>query len=209
MSHKIACPACSRIVQRPADATAAVFVCPHCKTEIANVDGEPPANGIKAAPSKAVSPLEPCPKCGAVVDSVWCYCGEHRQRDDRQLVGREWRPRYVDIRNSLSLYTQWKASLPYLGAVGVLGWLGIFAICSGVVRREAATGALSFCALVLIALTYAAYQHRNTPLERRSQFHRIIRFILTVLGVVTFFVLVVGAVLIVVGGFACVMSAIK
>jgi len=196
------------MVQPPADATAAGFVCPHCKTEIANSDGEPAADGIQAAPSKAVSPPAPCPKCGAVVDSAWCYCGEYRQWDDRQLVGSEWRPRNVDIRNSFSLYTQWKASLPYLGALGVLGWLGVFAVCSGVVRKEAATSALSFAALVLIALTYAAYQHRNTPLEKRSQLHRIIRFILTVLGVVTFFVLVVGAVLVVFAGFACLMSAI-
>jgi endogenous inhibitor of DNA gyrase (YacG/DUF329 family) len=141
MAYKVICPFCRQRLQIAEGIREAELTCPKCLKTVANpgvgMQSTPPAG---AAAATEASLLEQCPRCGKAVQSGWQYCpfcnaellvpsvsmgicpgyAERRRSED-------WPERPLDV----EVHRDSSAVGAGLIAVGVLGFIGLFAIVLG------------------------------------------------------------------------------
>ncbi|HMF19130.1 MAG TPA: hypothetical protein VKE98_18110 [Gemmataceae bacterium] len=141
MAYQVICPFCRQRLEIAEGIREVELTCPRCLKKVANpgvgIQSRPPARGAAAA--TGASSLEQCPRCRKGVQAGWQYCpfcnaelavpsaptGIRAGYADRQrLEDRMEMPLDVEVRRDSS------AVGAGLIAVGVLGFIGLFAIVS-------------------------------------------------------------------------------
>ena len=142
MAYEVICPFCRQRLEIAEGIREVELTCPRCLKKVANpgvgIQRTPPARGAAAATE--ASPLEQCPRCGKAVQGGWQYCPfcnaqlavpsastgiRARYADRRRLEDWTERPLDIEVRRDSS------AVGAGLIAVGVLGFIGLFAVVLG------------------------------------------------------------------------------
>jgi hypothetical protein len=138
MAYEVICPFCRQRLEIAKGIREVELTCPRCLKKVSN-----PGVGIQSTPPREVatieaSPLEQCPRCGKGVQGGWQYCpfcnaelvvlsasiGTRAYAERRGAEDWTERPLDVEVRRDSS------AVGAGLIAVGVLGFIGLFAIVS-------------------------------------------------------------------------------
>ena len=141
MAYEVICPFCRQRLEIASGIREAELTCPRCLKTVANpgvgIQSAPPPRG--AATATEASPLEQCPRCGKAVQAGWQYCPFCNAELTLPSVSTGIREGYA--RHHLEDWTERPLDVEVrrdsgavgagLIAVGVLGFIGLFAIVLG------------------------------------------------------------------------------
>jgi hypothetical protein len=141
MAYEVICPFCRQRLEIAEGIREVELTCPRCLKKVANpgvgIQRTPPARGAAAA--TGVSPLEQCPRCNKGVQAAWQYCPFCNAELAVPSASTEIRAGYAD-RQRLEDWTERPLDIEVrrdssavgagLIAVGVLGFIGLFAAVS-------------------------------------------------------------------------------